>query len=267
MDEFNKLLELDKFSHAYLIQTKNMKESYPEVLKLVKKILCKDYKEDCINCNKCHLIDENIYDDYYLVNPETQSIRTDDLTKLFNKFRDKSINENGNRVYLIYGFERIEKGISNKILKFLEEPEDNIYGILLTENPNRILNTIKSRCQIIKMKTKDKEYDLTKVRIVKEFLNFLIENKELTITYYNSILNDTFKERSDYKEMFEIMNYVLLKELNLRYNKESNDFIQLDIDNITKLIKNIDKLSKLLDNNINLNLLLDRFIIEFSKEV
>ena len=38
---------------------------------------------------------------------------------------------------------------ANSLLKFLEEPESNIYAFLITTNINKILPTIKSRCQVL----------------------------------------------------------------------------------------------------------------------
>ena len=41
----------------------------------------------------------------------------------------------------------------NKMLKFLEEPEDNILGFYITRNKDSVANTIVSRCELIKMNT------------------------------------------------------------------------------------------------------------------
>ena len=38
---------------------------------------------------------------------------------------------------------------SNSLLKFLEEPEKNIYAFLISSNVMKVLETIKSRCQLI----------------------------------------------------------------------------------------------------------------------
>ena len=40
---------------------------------------------------------------------------------------------------------------SNSMLKFLEEPEDGIIAILMTNNINNVLSTIISRCKVIKL--------------------------------------------------------------------------------------------------------------------
>ena len=40
---------------------------------------------------------------------------------------------------------------ANSMLKFLEEPEDNIVAILMTNNINNVLSTIISRCKVFKL--------------------------------------------------------------------------------------------------------------------
>lgn len=45
---------------------------------------------------------------------------------------------------------QLNKSSSNALLKILEEPRDNNFLILISHNQNKILPTIKSRCQIIK---------------------------------------------------------------------------------------------------------------------
>src|SRR5699024_11491002 len=44
---------------------------------------------------------------------------------------------------------------ANRILKYLEEPDQDTTAILLTDNGYGLLNTIKSRCQIIDLKPLD----------------------------------------------------------------------------------------------------------------
>ena len=43
----------------------------------------------------------------------------------------------------------MNQSASNVLLKFLEEPSDNIIGFLITNNLKLILPTIKSRCEVI----------------------------------------------------------------------------------------------------------------------
>lgn len=59
--------------------------------------------------------------------------------------------EGGARVYLIWGAEFLGKE-GNKLLKVIEEPPEDAYIILMTENRRAILTTILSRCQTLLLK-------------------------------------------------------------------------------------------------------------------
>lgn len=267
--EFFKLLEEVKvFSHAYLFETNSLTDAYPFVLKFAKKILCENnYIDDnhCGECNICHLIDENAYDDFYVINPDTIGINKEEIDKLFHAFQGKSLKENGKRVYLIYGFERLDEYVSNKILKFLEEPMDNIYALLMTENANKLLSTIKSRCQMIKIRVDNVSINEEEKAKVVKFLEFLFANKYKTIAYTNELWFNYFEERKDFGRAFMLIEQVLLQEINLRYKHEKNLFASLELDKLLNIVLLTDKLSKLINQNVNLNLLIDRFIIEVSE--
>ncbi len=53
-----------------------------------------------------------------------------------------------NKVFIIWLAERMNLNAANKLLKLLEEPPEDAYFILTTENEAQILPTILSRCQI-----------------------------------------------------------------------------------------------------------------------
>lgn len=269
--EFFKLLEeVNVFSHAYLFETNSLDEAYPFVLKFAKKILCENHyieQEKCGECNICHLIDEGSYSDFYLINPETVGINKEEIDKLFHVFQGKSLKENGKRVYVIYGFERLDEYVSNKILKFLEEPSDNIHALLMTENANKLLSTIKSRCQNIKIRVDNVVVSEEKKENVTKFLDFLFTSGNKTIAYTNELWFNYFEERKDFQEAFMLIEKVLLEEINMRYDDKKKLFANLNLDNLLNIIVITDKLSKMINNNVNLNLLIDRFIIEVTKEV
>lgn len=270
--EFFKLLEeVNNFSHAYLFETNSLQDAYPFVLMFAKKILCDNHYieyDKCDECNICHLIDEGNYSDFYLINPSTVGINKEEIDKLFYNFQGKSLKENGRRVYLIYGFERLDEYVSNKILKFLEEPSDNIYALLMTENANKLLSTIKSRCQTIKIKVEDVNISLEIEEKVIKFLTFLFKNGYETIAYTNELWFNYFEERSSFKEALSAIEAILIKEINKRYaKKEDILFKDIKVDKLINIVTITDKLSRFINNNINLNLLIDRYIIEVTKEV
>src|SRR5699024_12775897 len=67
---------------------------------------------------------------------------------------------------------------ANRILKYLEEPDQDTTAILLTDNGYGLLNTIKSRCQIIDLKPLDQL----------AFQHKLIHSETNTITESNARL-------------------------------------------------------------------------------
>lgn len=57
--------------------------------------------------------------------------------------------EGGYKVMIIWMAEKMNTECANKILKMVEEPPDNTVLLLLTEDQERILTTIRSRCQVL----------------------------------------------------------------------------------------------------------------------
>ena len=72
---------------------------------------------------------------------------------LQNEFSTKAI-ESKYKVCIILNCEQLNKYAANSLLKFLEEPEENIITILLTNNIGQVLKTIVSRCQVITFQKK-----------------------------------------------------------------------------------------------------------------
>ena len=72
----------------------------------------------------------------------------------------------------------------NSILKFLEEPGQQIYAFLTTNNENSILPTIISRCQVLRLKLIDMNI------VIKDAMDFGVEKKdaELRFLYREEVL-------------------------------------------------------------------------------
>jgi DNA polymerase-3 subunit delta' len=59
--------------------------------------------------------------------------------------------EGGYKIFIFWGLDRLYHAAAPKLLKTLEEPEKNTLFILLTENQDKILSTILSRTQLVKI--------------------------------------------------------------------------------------------------------------------
>lgn len=169
------------FSHAYVLEVKNYNNLDLFLSFIVSKILDEEN------------IDINNNADIYIIKPDGGNIKKNQIDDLQKNFFTKSV-VSKKKVYIMYGADKMNDVSSNSLLKFIEEPEDNIYALLITENRFGLLKTILSRCQVIK-------------------LNYSINNKNdddvLNIIYYAS--NSTRKlDSSSYDYVKNIMNKVLL---------------------------------------------------------
>jgi len=157
---FKKAFEKNRLSHLYLIYGNNLKK-IEEVLKEFVGVVFKE---------------EDVFEEYKLENnsqifilkPINNIIRKEQILDLKDEFNKQSL-LNLPRIYVIYDLDLISINAANSLLKFLEEPNGkNIYGILLTRNIEKILPTIKSRSQLIKVSDED-DFELYTKNIKKGF--------------------------------------------------------------------------------------------------
>jgi DNA polymerase-3 subunit delta' len=76
------------------------------------------------------------------------NIGVDEAETVVKRLQLKSY-EGGFKVMLIWMAEKMNIAAANKLLKLIEEPPNNTVFILITENEEQIINTIKSRCQAL----------------------------------------------------------------------------------------------------------------------
>ena len=77
-------------------------------------------------------------------------IGVDEAESVVRKLSLKSY-EGGFKVMLIWMAEKMNIAASNKLLKLIEEPPNKTVLLLITENEDQIINTILSRCQVVKL--------------------------------------------------------------------------------------------------------------------
>ncbi|EAQ42886.1 DNA polymerase III subunit delta' [Polaribacter sp. MED152] len=75
-------------------------------------------------------------------------INVDEAEDVVKKLKLKSF-EGGFKVMIIWMAEKMNIAAANKLLKLIEEPPEKTVFILITENEEQIINTIKSRCQAL----------------------------------------------------------------------------------------------------------------------
>jgi DNA polymerase-3 subunit delta' len=92
----------------------------------------------------------NLFDWYRLIEIEKKQgqIGVDEAQAVLKKLSLKSY-EGGYKVMIIWMAERMNTAASNKLLKLIEEPPDKTVFLLLCQDEEQIIQTIKSRCQVL----------------------------------------------------------------------------------------------------------------------
>ena len=169
----------NKLVQAYLFVSNDKSFLMQYSLDFSKKIICDDDKKIS------KMIDENTYPELVIIEPINNTIKKEQLISLQEAFSVKPT-LGKKMVYIINGAEKLFTSSANTILKFLEEPSDDIVAILLTDNLQKVLPTIKSRCQILNFENKkDKEVDI----IYKNYKNYYKSIEFNTDTYLEKVNN------------------------------------------------------------------------------
>lgn len=262
-EHFELLDKNNRISHAFLICNTNF-----DNLKDDLEVILSDYFfHDKIN------ILENL--DVYIIRPENGKIVKDEIIKLQEEFKNFSqINEN--RVYIIDGAEKMNDYAANSLLKFLEEPEQNIYAFLITSNIMKVLETIKSRCQVIMLETTvSSDFNDIPNESLDSYIEFIVKFEKLrekVIAY----LYDYFakkEEKENIKNFVMIAKYFYRDVLNYKLLKKVEHFTQYSdkIEAIaskrtekylTNILMVLSKEENNLEYNLNLGLYLDNLILE-----
>jgi len=92
----------------------------------------------------------NLFDWYKLLGVDNKQgqIGVDEAHQIVKSLTLKSY-EGGYKVMLIWMAEKMNTAAANKLLKLIEEPPEKTIFILIAEDEEQIINTIRSRCQIL----------------------------------------------------------------------------------------------------------------------
>ena len=92
----------------------------------------------------------SLFDWYQILGVKNKQgeIRVDDAQEILKSLALKSY-EGGYKVMIIWMADKLNIAASNKLLKLLEEPTDRTVFILISENEEDIIQTIRSRCQLL----------------------------------------------------------------------------------------------------------------------
>ena len=272
--ELQKELHENKLAHAFLLETNHPDFCFQNILLFLKHLNCpSSYHEDCRDCSLCHLIDSSNLPSLVVIEPDGMTIKKEQILLLKSFFQTKPIYSKYN-MYIVRNAECLNSSSANTMLKFLEEPEEGIIGFFITNNKENVIDTIRSRCQILKDYYEDEQNlsipsDWYEIAI--RYLNELENHKCSALIYNKDVLMPLIHDR---KELYYLF-YHLLDICHKCYQKKlrNEPFVEEDLlflekkDTICfqKLLSLVTDLLEKMNYNVNISLILDCFVLKGSE--
>lgn len=141
----------NRVSHAYLFEGIRGTGKKEVGLLLAKSLFCQSPNEGyipCEECSNCKRINNGNHPDFHLIEPDGLSIKKQQIHELQAEFSKTGV-ESRQKIYMIVHADRMTVNAANSLLKFLEEPNRQTVAILISEQVQKILPTILSRCQTL----------------------------------------------------------------------------------------------------------------------
>jgi len=146
----------DHVRHAYLITGPSGTGRRTLALAFAQALNCRsseDVAQPCGVCSTCKRIQSMQYPDLHIVQAEQVGgiLKVDQIRELQHNLALAPY-EARYRTALLLRFEEAHLSASNALLKTLEEPNPKVILMLTAENPDALLPTIVSRCEIIRLR-------------------------------------------------------------------------------------------------------------------
>ena len=169
----------NRLPHAFLIGGPRGIGKFVFAQAVAQALLCERPAVDgtaCCSCVACGWFAEGNHPDFRLVTPESEqaeeapakkslstTIKIDQIRAL-SEFFMLSAHQGGRRIILINPADAMNIAASNALLKNLEEPPAATIFILVAQQPQRLLATLRSRCRIVTLSLPSKEMALPWLR-------------------------------------------------------------------------------------------------------
>ena len=138
-------------SHFYLISGPRGSGKHTLARLLAAAILCQSGSRPCLRCHVCRKVMEGNHPDFITVDDPEKKTVTVDLIRQARADIYVQPNESDHKIYLFPRAQDMGLPGQNALLKVLEEPPKYGVFILLTDNPDKLLPTVRSRCTELKL--------------------------------------------------------------------------------------------------------------------
>ncbi len=266
-----KALQNERLAHAYVL---NGAFEYSNTLEIAKLLLCQQDHSICDACSACLKLNSQNHPDVTWIDPDGASIKIHQVEEMLSNVHIRPF-ESHHKVIFFHQAHLMTEQAQNKLLKTIEEPPAYAVLFFVTEHPDRLLETIRSRCQIIgripeEVPVIDKAHELAVDFIaslefndagrILEYGTHFKKDKELFVLFLNHVcilLRDLLVlQETNNKSLLHQENLIILEERTqiARLSKKLKKSKMLD------LIFYIDDLHLKIKSNMNFDLTVDKFL-------
>lgn len=144
-------LDAERSSHCYLLcgPAGSGKHTLSKLLSAA--LQCSGNRIPCGQCAHCRKVQSDIHPDVIVWDdPEKKEVPVDLIRKLQTDAYLRP-NEGQRKIYILPRAQDLNDSSGNALLKLIEEPPSYAVFLLLTDNPNKLLATIRSRCTELRL--------------------------------------------------------------------------------------------------------------------
>lgn len=238
---FKSSIELGKVSHAYILNGEKGSGKKTLAGIVVKSLQCESGDPDpCGTCKSCLQAESGNQPDIIWVNHEkTNVISVDEIRSQIVNDIDLKPYSSKYKIYIIPDAQMMNPQAQNALLKTLEEPPEYVIIMLLTNNMDKFLPTILSRCIVLNFKPVQPlqmmEYLVTQLGVDQDKARFCTDFAQGNLgkavrlaisTDYNDIREDSIRLLRRIQDME--MDEVILAVKNMgKYKLDITDYIDI----------------------------------------
>lgn len=224
-------------------------------------------------CQNCRQILSGNHPDVLLVGPEGKQTLGIDQVRPLKEELAKSPVESSRRFFFINEAQKLTLSAANGLLNLLEEPIAPVVTILITNNSDQILPTVRSRTQIINFDNGEKPSGKTALLLENGFSKDEIdelgnlEKRDQEIKYFyqemlehNSLALVSAHKLSENAKLVSEQHYILVR-LKLLAEHDLNDPRKMGI--AAQMLKNLIEVDKMRLSNVSLRNSLDYLALEW----
>ena len=256
-----------KLAHSYLFVDSDESRALNTAYWLACLFNCTGENKPDGTCQNCKQILSGNHPDVLLVEPEGKQTLGIDQVRPLKEELAKSPVESSRRFFFINEAQKMTLSAPNGLLNLLEEPVAPVVTILITNNSDQILPTVRSRTQIINFDNGEKPTGKTALLLENGFSKSEIEELgnldklDQAIKYFyqemlehNSLALVSAHKLSENAKLVSEQRYILVK-LKLLAEHDLSDSLKLNI--AARMLDNLVEIDKMRLSNVNFRNSLD----------